>query len=492
MEQNDTRRARTRAFLVDWLIWAYIPAASVYFFREDLEDFQYNWALYLGAVVLGAVLAFVMEHLGTSIGERTNGLTDKGDDVKTSSTPQRVPWYKTQVAWTGIILGVVTFVLGWNITEINLEYVFTRADNMTNMTERLFRPQWNILPGLIEKLIETIFLALMSTIFAIPIAVILSFFAARNLMYRITSTWGKLLGMFLLGIGGAWLGMKLGTWMFLPFVNTNLYTDLLTGIMTPILLLAGLIGGITLGGKLMQRVHDAHNQGLEKVVNGIMCTVLGVGAAYVLSALVSAVAFAASWDIFVRDFGIWPYVVLVAGAVGGAAFSFSRKFESEFPVGRMIYSVIRFILNVIRSIEAFVWALIFVTWFRLGPFPGMVALMVHSIAALAKLYSEQIEGIEEGPLEAVRATGANDLQTIVYAVIPQIIPPYISFTIYRWDINVRMSTIIGLVGGGGIGQMLFQFQNLGQWRKVSVAVILIVAVVMILDNVSARIRERIV
>ena len=76
--------------------------------------------------------------------------------------------------------------------------------------------------------------------------------------------------------------------------------------------------------------------------------------------------------------------------------------------------------------------------------------------------------------------------------LTELTPPLISFTIYRWDINVRMSTIIGLVGGGGIGQMLFQFQNLPQWRQVSVAVILIVAVVMTLDNVSARIRERLV
>ena len=92
----------------------------------------------------------------------------------------------------------------------------------------------------------------------------------------------------------------------------------------------------------------------------------------------------------------------------------------------------------------------------------------------------------------MRASGANELQTVVFAVIPQIIPPFISFTIYRWDINVRMSTIIGLVGGGGIGQLLFQYQNLGQWRRTSVAVILIVAVVMTLDNISARIRERII
>jgi phosphonate transport system permease protein len=153
--------------------------------------------------------------------------------------------------------------------------------------------------------------------------------------------------------------------------------------------------------------------------------------------------------------------------------------------------VVRFALNATRSIEPFVWALVFVTWFRLGPFPGMVALMVHSVAALGKLYSEQVESIDPGPVEAVRSTGASELQTVLYAVIPQIIPPFISFTIYRWDVNVRMSTIIGLVGGGGIGQMLFQYQNLAQWRKTSVAIILIVTVVMVLDNVSARIRERI-
>jgi phosphonate transport system permease protein len=150
----------------------------------------------------------------------------------------------------------------------------------------------------------------------------------------------------------------------------------------------------------------------------------------------------------------------------------------------------RFFMNVTRSIEPFVWALIFVTWFRLGPFPGMVALMVHSIAALGKLYSEQIEGIDPGPLEAVRATGANELQTIVYAVVPQIIPPFISFTIYRWDINVRMSTIIGFAGGGGIGFVLQQSTNLLQYRQASVMMIAIAIVVGSLDYASAEIRKR--
>ena len=103
--------------------------------------------------------------------------------------------------------------------------------------------------------------------------------------------------------------------------------------------------------------------------------------------------------------------------------------------------------------------------------------------------SEQVESIQEGPLEAVTATGATRLQTIVYAVIPQIVPPYISFTLYRWDINVRMSTIIGFAGGGGIGFLLQQNINLLQYRQASVQMLAIAVVVASLDYLSAAIRE---
>jgi phosphonate transport system permease protein len=115
---------------------------------------------------------------------------------------------------------------------------------------------------------------------------------------------------------------------------------------------------------------------------------------------------------------------------------------------------------------------------------------LHTIASLAKLYSEAIESIEPGPLEALNATGATRLQTIVYAVIPQILPPAISFTVYRWDINVRMSTIIGFVGGGGIGFIMLQWQRLYQWELVGIAVWLIAITVATLDFISAEIRER--
>jgi phosphonate ABC transporter permease subunit PhnE len=173
----------------------------------------------------------------------------------------------------------------------------------------------------------------------------------------------------------------------------------------------------------------------------------------------------------------------IAGALIGV--------RAVFPLGNTMYNVARVSLNIVRSIEPLIMGLVFVIWVGIGPFAGVLALTLHSIAALGKLYSEQIENIDNGPLEALRATGASHLQTITYAVVPQIIPPYIAFTMYRWDINVRMSTIIGFVGGGGIGLLLQQQINLLRYRDAGVAVLAIAIVVSILDYASAMIRERV-
>ena len=155
-----------------------------------------------------------------------------------------------------------------------------------------------------------------------------------------------------------------------------------------------------------------------------------------------------------------------------------------------IYYVVRTVLNIVRSIEPLIWAIIATQWIGLGPFAGIIALTVHTIAALGKLYSESIENIDPGPIEAIHATGATRLQTIMYAVIPQMIPPFVSFSIYRWDINVRLSTVIGLVGGGGIGFILIQYIRLFRFRAAGIAVWFIAITVAVLDYVSAEIRER--
>ena len=174
------------------------------------------------------------------------------------------------------------------------------------------------------------------------------------------------------------------------------------------------------------------------------------------------------------------------------SFLAARNLMSSSPITLGIYYLVRTILNIIRSIEPMIWAVIFIIVVGLGPFAGILALVFHSIAALGKLYSEAIESIDPGPIEAIQATGANWLQTVVYAVVPQIVPPFVSFTIYRWDINVRMSTVIGMVGGGGIGFLLIQYMRLLDYRSSGMCVWFIAITVAILDYVSAEIRARFV
>lgn len=158
----------------------------------------------------------------------------------------------------------------------------------------------------------------------------------------------------------------------------------------------------------------------------------------------------------------------------------------------IIYVIVRTLLNILRSIEALIIAIVFVVIVGLGPFAGVLALAVHSIAALAKLYSEVIEGIDPGPIEAIRATGANWLQVVRYSVIPQVIPPFTAFTIYRWDINTRSATVIGLVGGGGLGYLLIELIRINDMRGVSAVFISIAIIVIALDYISAKVRERLV
>ena len=170
----------------------------------------------------------------------------------------------------------------------------------------------------------------------------------------------------------------------------------------------------------------------------------------------------------------------------------ARNLMGRSKVGLVVYYITRSFLNILRAIEPLIWAIIFAVWVGIGPYAGVLALTLHSIAALGKLYSEAIESIDPGPIEAITATGANRLQTIVYAVVPQVVPPFISFTIYRWDINVRMSTVIGFVGGGGIGFLLIQWINLLQYQQAATAVWAIAIVVAAMDYISAIIREKLV
>jgi phosphonate transport system permease protein len=155
-----------------------------------------------------------------------------------------------------------------------------------------------------------------------------------------------------------------------------------------------------------------------------------------------------------------------------------------------IYGATRTVMNLLRSVEVMIIALMMVTVVGIGPFAGVLALAIHGIGALGKLYSEAIESIDPGPIEAIAATGASRFQVVMFGVVPQVVPQFVAFTIYRWDINVRMATVIGLVGGGGIGFILKNYIDLLQWRQAGTAILLIAATVIAMDYASALIRER--
>ena len=198
-----------------------------------------------------------------------------------------------------------------------------------------------------------------------------------------------------------------------------------------------------------------------------------------------------------REILITIFQALLATTFGGflaVPFSFlaAKNLVGRSRLLGWLYYLTRSLFNVLRSIEALLYVAIFIAWVGIGPFAGTLALAVTSFALLGKLFSEAIENIETGPMEAVTATGANRLQVIVYAILPQIFPPFASYWIYQWDINIRMATIIGFAGGGGIGLMLQTFFGSLQYHKAGTVVAFIVIVVALMDLASAKLREQLV
>jgi phosphonate transport system permease protein len=168
----------------------------------------------------------------------------------------------------------------------------------------------------------------------------------------------------------------------------------------------------------------------------------------------------------------------------------ARNIMGGHPVTAAIYIVVRLVFTIIRSIDVLIVVIICAVLLGIGSAAGVVGLAFHNVGVLGKLYSEAIEGIDQGPLEAITATGANRVQVIWTAVIPQIVNPYISFTIYRLDANVRLAPILGLVGGGGIGILLFQSINLLEYGAAGLIIFMIVVTVAGMDFASSQIRKR--
>jgi len=152
----------------------------------------------------------------------------------------------------------------------------------------------------------------------------------------------------------------------------------------------------------------------------------------------------------------------------------------------------RTVLNFFRSVDTLVYALIFVAAVGLGPFPGVLAVVAYTTTSLAKLYSEAIEGIDPGPVDAVTATGATRLQVLRFGVLPQVLPLFLSYVLYRLESNIRAATVLGFVGAGGIGFYLQTYLRLIDYSAASTVLLVTVAMVMVVDGVSSRLRDRLV
>jgi phosphonate transport system permease protein len=154
-----------------------------------------------------------------------------------------------------------------------------------------------------------------------------------------------------------------------------------------------------------------------------------------------------------------------------------------------VYQPVRRLMDAARAINEMVFAMIFVVAVGLGPFAGVLALWVHTTGILAKLFSEAVEAIDPRPVEGIRATGANPLQEVIFGIIPQVLPLWISFSLYRFESNVRSATVVGLVGAGGIGVVLWEGIRGFYFAETCAVIIMIVVTVSVLDIVSQRLRK---
>lgn len=184
----------------------------------------------------------------------------------------------------------------------------------------------------------------------------------------------------------------------------------------------------------------------------------------------------------------------IIGTVIAMIFALPLSFVAAFNVNDEVVtrSIARAIFNIIRAIPDLAFALIFVSAVGLGSFSGVLALGITSIGMLGKLYTEAIENIDRGPIEAMDAVGAGRVQLIMYGIVPQVLPLLIAHSLFRWEINIRAATVLGLVGAGGIGFHLLTSMRLFQYRDTSMIIIIIIVLVIALDEFSSRIRQRLV
>jgi phosphonate transport system permease protein len=192
---------------------------------------------------------------------------------------------------------------------------------------------------------------------------------------------------------------------------------------------------------------------------------------------------------------VWPTLetidIAIFGTIGGIvlALPLSVLAASNVAPTRWLYYIARGLIGFARAVPDLVWALLFVTAVGLGPFPGGLALAVHSVGMLGRLYAETIENMDMAPIDALSLTGASRLQVFTHGVLPTVLPALAGIGLYRLDENIRSSLVLGFVGAGGIGFQLLTAMNLFQYREVSLLLIIVFVIVFLAERLSAVCRN---
>lgn len=212
---------------------------------------------------------------------------------------------------------------------------------------------------------------------------------------------------------------------------------------------------------------------------------------------------AARRGLLIPNFAFLPRIVepmletlkmaIIASAIGCAvalpvAFWVSRVTAPN----RVALFIGRTVLSVVRAIPDILYALVFVAAVGIGPLAGIAALFFFNVGVVAKLLSETVDGVDVGPIEAARAGGANRTQTVRWAVLPQVMPNYVAYSLYTFELNIRASAVIGIVGAGGIGNLLLAQYRFFNWSNVSVIIIVLYVMVMVIEFISIGLRRRLV
>ncbi|MBS0455678.1 MAG: phosphonate ABC transporter, permease protein PhnE [Proteobacteria bacterium] len=198
------------------------------------------------------------------------------------------------------------------------------------------------------------------------------------------------------------------------------------------------------------------------------------------------------WRIYAREMlvtvhvAIWGTLLAVLAAVPAGLLCASNVAPP------WVYQPMRRLMDACRAINEMVFAMLFIVAVGLGPFAGVLALAVHTTGTLSKLFSEAVEAIDPRPVEGIRATGAHRLVEVIHGVVPQVLPLWLSFTLYRFESNVRSASVVGMVGAGGIGVVLYEVIRSFEYAQTCAVLLILVVTVSLIDLASAALRKRVI